>query len=44
MLGFWGVVVVVVVVVVVGLVLLVLWASTQVSGSLAEEEEAGDKK
>ncbi len=31
-------------VVAVGLLFLVLWASTQVSGSLAEEEEAIDKK
>lgn len=27
-----------------GLLVLVLWAGTQVSGSLAEEEEAGDNK
>lgn len=29
---------------VVGLLFLVLWSGTQVSGSLAEEEEAGDNK
>ena len=44
MVGVLGVGVAAVVVVIVGLLALALWASTQVSGSLAEEEEAGDKK